>query len=140
MPPAGLTSLVRAVIGGEGGRAAGRIDAAEIELVDIAVLVLEHARDAREQVVGQLEVDAGAQADAVAAAVGGFDEAVARARRLLGEHLDRAAFGVAARQRALRAAQDLDAVEVEQVEHRAGQLRIVDVVDVDADAGLVAPG
>jgi hypothetical protein len=40
-------------------------------------------------------------------------------------------------QRALRPAQDLDSLEVEQVEHRPDQLRVVDVVNVDADAGLV---
>ena len=36
----------------------------------------------------------------------------------------------------MRAAQDLDAVEVEQVEDRAGQRGEVDVVDIEADARL----
>ncbi len=115
-------------------------DAAEVELVDVAVLVLVDPGNAGKQVVGQRKVDPGAQADPLAAAVSAFDVAFARAFGTLGEHLDRAAFGVAARQRALRAAQDLDPLEVEQVEHRAGQLRIVDVVDVDAHAGLVGAG
>ena len=53
---------------------------------------------------------------------------------LLREQLDGAADGVAARQRALRTAQDFDALEVEQVEQRAGQRGQVDVVDVQADA------
>ena len=53
---------------------------------------------------------------------------------LLREQLDGAADGVASRQRALRAAQDFDAIEIEQIEQRAGQRGQVDVVDVQADA------
>src|SRR6185369_1795945 len=48
--------------------------------------------------------------------------------------LHSAADGIAARQGALRAAQDLDAVEVEQVEDGAGQRGVVDIVHVDAHA------
>src|SRR5690606_7978217 len=50
--------------------------------------------------------------------------------------LDCAADRVAAGERALRPAQDLDAVDVEQLNHRPRQGRVVDVVDVDPDAGL----
>ena len=116
---------------------AGGENTAEIELVDIAVLVLVDPGDSGEQAVGQAEIDPGANADALAAAVCSLDIAAARAVGLLGEHLDRAAFGVSPRERALRPAQDLDPVEIEQVEHRAGELRIVYVVDIDADARLV---
>ncbi len=51
------------------------------------------------------------------------------------ELLHRAADRVLAGERALRAAQDFDAVEVEQVEQRGGQRRVVDVVDIESDAG-----
>ncbi len=39
-------------------------------------------------------------------------------------------------ERALRPAQDLDAIQVEQVEIRAEQARVIHVIDVNADAGL----
>ena len=72
----------------------------------------------------------------VAAAIGRLDEAAAVGIGPPGDQADRAADRVAALERALRAAQDLDPLEVEQVEVRAGQRRIIDVVDIDADAGL----
>ena len=76
-------------------------------------------------------------ADHVAAAIADLDEAAAVGVRPPGDQADRAADRVAALERALRAAQDLDPLEIEQVEIGAGQRRIIDVVDIDADAGLV---
>ena len=61
---------------------------------------------------------------------------VAAVRRLDGVDLHGAADRVAARERALRPARDLDAVDVEQLDHRSREIRIVDLVDVHADAGL----
>src|SRR5690606_39927822 len=50
--------------------------------------------------------------------------------------LDRAALRVHAGQRALRTAQDLDALEIEQVESRCRHRAEIDVVDINADARL----
>ena len=50
-----------------------------------------------------------------------------------GDELDRAADGVLAVERALRAAQDFDPLDVEQVELVAADARQIDVVDIDAD-------
>jgi hypothetical protein len=52
---------------------------------------------------------------------------------LLRGHVDRAARGVAPEQRALRAAQHLDALEVGDVEHGADRLAHEHAVDVEAD-------
>jgi hypothetical protein len=112
------------------------VRAAVVHARDVTVLALGDTRDAREQRVRQREVAAGAQIDAVARAVGHGDVAGVVALRLARVQLDRAADGVASGQRALRATQDLDTLEVEQVEHRAGQRGVVHVVHIDADAGL----
>lgn len=56
-----------------------------------------------------------------------------------GHVLDRAAYRVAAVQRALRAAQHFQPLDIVGVEHRALRTRHVHVVDVEADAGLEAP-
>ena len=58
------------------------------------------------------------------------------AGRLLGDDADRAAFGVAAEQGALRPAQDFDALDVEQGGVEALGAAHVDAVDIDADAGI----
>ena len=58
--------------------------------------------------------------------------------RLAAGDVDRARGGVLAVERALRAAQHLDLGDVEEVEGRGRDARIVDVVDVDADT-LVEP-
>ena len=110
--------------------------AAVVVSVDIAVLARVGAGQPAREMVGQLEVGAGAQVDAVAAAVGDRHIAAALARRLARHEADGAALGVAAVERALRSAQDFDALDIEQVEICAGQARIVDIVDVEPHAGL----
>src|SRR5690606_13128401 len=116
--------------------AARRIDAAEVEPLDIAALVLRHAGKPRRYRLGQAEVGAGAQSDAVAAALDGLDVAGVAAGRPLREQSHCAADRVATRQRALRSAQHFDPLEVEQVEDRSRQRGIIDVVDIEADARL----
>jgi hypothetical protein len=110
--------------------------AGPVEHVLVAVDLLRHAGDAHEHVVGHREVVAGLQIQAVRRAVGGLDAAGVVALRLLRDQADRAAEAVLAEQRALRPAQHLDAFEIEQVDGRAGERAVVDVVDVDADAGI----
>jgi hypothetical protein len=56
--------------------------------------------------------------------------------RLVGADVDRAGGGVLAVERALRAAQHLDLLDVEEVEHCRGGPREIDIVHVDADALL----
>jgi hypothetical protein len=56
-----------------------------------------------------------------------------------GHVLDRAADGVLAVQRALRAAQHFDPLHVEHVQQRTLRAGDVDVVQIDADAGVDAP-
>src|SRR5690606_472228 len=65
--------------------AARRIDAAEVEPLDIAALALRHAGKPRRYRLGQAEVGAGAQIDAVAAAIDGLDVAGVAAGRPLRE-------------------------------------------------------
>ena len=89
---------------------------AEIDLVDVAVLLLVDARDPRAHRIADCEIAAGAQADAIAATAGRLDIAPVVAARLLRIQPDRAAFRVASGERALRTTQDLDAIEVQQVE------------------------
>ena len=70
----------------------------------------------------------------VALAVAHLDGAGVGALRLDRVDLDGAALGIRPRQRPLRAAQDLDAVQVQQSEVRTREAGVVDVVDIDADA------
>ena len=58
-----------------------------------------------------------------------------RARRVRHD-VDRAADGVTAEERALRALQDLDAIHVEQVLVRADGAREIHAVEIHADAGV----
>ena len=58
--------------------------------------------------------------------------------RLVGADVDRAGRAVLAVERALRPAQHLDLLDIEEVEHRRGDTGVIDVVDVDADALLEA--
>ena len=57
----------------------------------------------------------------------------------LGDVFDRTADGVAAVEGALRPAKHLDPRDVEDVQHRALGTGHIDVVDIEADAGLEAP-
>src|SRR5690606_27981087 len=127
------------------GQTAGRegryvrigMHAAVVEPLHVAVARSAHSRDAGIELVrNDREVAAAPDFDPVQRAVGQRDRAAAILARLSRIELDRAADRVTAGQRALRTAQHLDAIEVEQIEQRARQRRVVDVVDVDTDARL----
>ena len=118
--------------------AAGRVGAAVVEHVDVAVLVGVGARKACRHRLGDLEVTAGAQVDAVAAAVSGRHVAAAVTGGLARHELDGTTFRVAAGERALRAAQHFDALHVHEVEVRTRQAGVVHVVDIHTDARLVS--
>jgi hypothetical protein len=68
--------------------------------------------------------------------VGGTQVAAVVALRLDRIQLDRAAFGVAARQGSLGTAQDLHPIQIEKVEVGARQAGVVHIIDVDADPGF----
>src|SRR3546814_11271202 len=53
--------------------------------------------------------------------------------RLVGRDVDRAGRRILAIERALRPAQHLDLRDVEEIEGRGSDARIIDVVDIDAD-------
>ena len=118
------------------GRTADRIDAAEVHPLDVTVLLLGDAGHARVEALGNVEVEAAAEVDPVAAAVGGRDAARIVAFGALRIELHRPADRVAPGERPLRAAQDLDPLEIEQVEDRAGERGVVDVIHIEPDAGL----
>ena len=61
---------------------------------------------------------------------------IKRVARTARDELDRSANRVLAIERALGTAQDLDAVEVEQIELTAANPRQIDVIDIDADGGI----
>ncbi len=105
-----------------------------VENLDIAIAVLAHARDAHGQVVGQLEIEMPPQINAMIAAIGGFERTGIVALGLHAIELDRPAQRIAPGERALRPAQHFDAVEVHQVEQRAGQGGQIDIVDIHAHA------
>ena len=101
---------------------------------DITITAACHTGDAGEQRVG----DQGKAARAldlgpVELAIGCLNEAVIIAVRFAREQLDGAADGVAAGQGALRTAQYLDPVKVQQVEQVTGDGAVINVIDVDAD-------
>ena len=98
-----------------------------------AVAPVEHAGDARRDLLGNREADGALDAHLVEAPIVDAGVAVGLAARLAGNEIDRAARGVAAIERALRAFQHLDALGVEELEELAGRRSEIDVVDIDAD-------
>ncbi len=113
------------------------IGAGVVQPRDVAVIVIGDRGQAHEQLVrNQGEVDAAARLQTIEAAVGALQIAAAVAGGLLGVQLDRAADGVLAGQGALRTAENLHPVQVQEVEDRSGQRGIVDVVHVETDARL----
>ena len=81
----------------------------------------------------QRNVEHALDEERVIVAVIGAQHALERVDGLVGDDVDRAASGVAAEQGALRSAQDLDALHVEQVGRAAGRTGSIDAVDIDAD-------
>ncbi|KAG1602618.1 hypothetical protein G6F46_013874 [Rhizopus delemar] len=71
---------------------------------------------------------------------GDLGEALGLGGQAARDVLDRAADGVLAVQRALRAAQHLDARDIEYVQQGALRARDVDVIQIDAHARVGAPG
>ena len=121
--------------GAEDGHTAGGEAATIVTTLDVAALTLADTGDAHEQRVGHRKVGAGAQINAIARTIGTGHIATVTGG-LLGVQLDRTTDRVLAGQSALRAAQNFDTLEVQQVHDRAGQRGVINVIDIDADAGL----
>ena len=104
----------------------------------MAIAIARYAGDAREDLVGKdREVRARSEVPAAKAAGRRFDTAALASRpRLARVELDRSALRVHAGERALRATQNFNAIEIDEIEGRRGDRSEVDVVDVDADARL----
>ncbi len=123
--------------GAAAAEAPGAVHAFVVEDVEVAVGLLRRRREARVHLVGhERDVVRAAQVDAVVAAEFHLDVARVVALGLARDEPDRAADRVLAEQRALRTAQDLDALEVEQIQDRALRTAVIDVVDVDRHARL----
>ncbi len=109
--------------------------AGEIQHVDVAILLLEAAGQTQKEVGRQTEVHRAGRLHQVARTVGQREMARAVAGGVLGVDLDRAADRGVTRQRALRAAQDFDPVDVGQVKARTDHGRVIDIIDIQADGG-----
>ncbi len=115
----------------------GREFAGEIDILLIAVLLARDTGYPHEHLVGDdREVIAGTHIDAVILADGRLGIAGVVAFRLLGDVTHRATDRAASVQSALRSAIDFHPLEVQQVELRGHRRREVNVIDINADAGL----
>ncbi len=106
-------------------------------MVDAVPLVMQIGQAAGEIGAEDRAADLAARLKVVEASIGqrvGGAEALAR---LVGDDPQRAGAGIAAIERALRPAQDFDALDIVEVEHRADLARLVDVVDIDRDHRLL---
>ncbi len=113
---------------------AGQV-AAVVQIVHIAVTVGTGDRGAKGQLVGDdRSGDAGAQLLEAEIAAGGLERSAPGLRRFARRDVDGAGRGVLAEQRALRAAQHFDLLQVDQVELRLAGPAVIDVVDIEADA------
>ncbi len=114
-----------------------RVFAREVLELDVAVPPLLARREADHQLVGHDgPVDRPLDVEAAVVARGRFHVSAVGVVRLLGEDPDGAAHRVAPVEHALRAALDLDAIDVQQVEDRSERRRVIDVVDIEADPRL----
>src|SRR5690606_10481400 len=112
------------------------IDALVVEQIDMAVLALGAADDAESERVTDAQVIGRTQLIPAAAAGGGLDVAAVVSARLLRDQAQRPADRVAAEQGPLRAAQDLDALEIEDIENRTVSRGVVDIIDIEPDPRL----
>ncbi len=115
----------------------------EVAVAPALVLVVERAAS-RELVLPDRPTEAALDDLVLVRAVVELEVAVVLEVGLAGDHVDRAASGVLAPQSALRSAQHLDALEIEQREAGSGGVTDVNVVEVEADGvrevELLLPG
>ncbi len=109
----------------------------QVRAVAVAGVAGNRAADA--EGVGQGRRARGDQINLVIAAVGAFERQFRVLAQALGDVFDRAADGVAAIEGALRSAQNLQSLDIENIQHRTLRTGHIDVVNIEADAGLEAP-
>ena len=127
-----------------------RLRAAEIDVlfaeilvqhpaVPVAFVLLDRfAGEAQREIVGDGHVNHAVGLEGLVVAVAGRDVAREVAEFRLGRNdVDRTGCRVAAVERRLRAFQHFDVVEIEEVEILLGERGQIDVVDIDADRGIV---
>ena len=144
-----VTRLVEGDVGGEAvGRLPARGDAAADAVIGVPaelagervarrrILMLVHAVQLDRDVLifGQVDMRFAIARAVIAEACG--DAATEFPGGRLGDDAERAAFGVATEQRALRTTQHFDALHVEQRGVQALRAAEVDAVDIDADARI----
>src|SRR5690606_17631212 len=111
--------------------------AGEIEISPVAFFSLRDADDAREQpILDEREIPDAFDVEPIETAVTQLDATGVLALGLAGDQPNGAADAVLSEQRALRSAQHLQALEIDQLHVRAGQRAVIDVVDVDRDRRL----
>ena len=93
-------------------------------------------RDAQGEGVADRARDRPLDVDHVVAAIGDRAAGAEFLARPARHQLQRTADGVLAVQGALGSAQDLDALQIEQVELGAADAAVIDVIDIDADSGI----
>src|SRR5690606_1795320 len=108
------------------------LSAGRVRRVHETVAVEGGGSEAGVQRVRERDVDLAVHVDAVVGAGRDLQVPVGRVVGLPADDVDGTADGVAAEQRALRAAQDLDAVDVDEVQHAANGGGHVHAVHVDA--------
>ena len=102
-------------------------------VLGIAVVVLPVGRDLEGQAGRGRQVDRATHHLALVRAEAGFEEAAGRVARILHDNGNRAAGGVAAEQCALRPAQHLDPLDIEEAEVVGVLAADIDVIDIGAD-------
>ncbi len=107
---------------------------------EVAVALAQLAFDIERDPVAEAEGGVTLVGLGVEPAIAGLDLGRGRGAGIGGRHQDRAARGVAAKQRALRALQDLNALDVGQV--KGGRFRVGDkeAIHIDADIRAAARG
>ena len=110
------------------------------EVPDVAVAALHGGGEAHRHVLAERGVVDALDVAAVVIAAGHLDAALGRERGPVGDDVDRAARGVAPEQRALRALEHLDALDVDEGRLGAGAARGVHAIDVDRHGRVGADG
>ena len=108
------------------------------DVVEQPVALRARQRDAAGHLVAERTREGALGLDEVIVAVAELEVVLGREARFARRHEDRAGRRVLAEQRALRAAQHLDALDVDEIERRRRGPRVQHAVDVVADAGLDA--
>jgi hypothetical protein len=107
-------------------------------LNDTVPLRVGHRHPRGEQIVDDCAGKSGFPLEVAKIAAGDFPLDFAVERRCSGRDVDRARRRVLSEKGTLRAAQDFDALDIDEVESPCCRARMIDLVDIEADARLQA--